>query len=122
MLAKAIIADMQTSSARAVARMEEASASVGEGVERANEAQSAVARIVCDSQQSSGVVAVISGAICEQSLACTDIAQQVERVAVGADDNAREASASAELAGQLSGLSHQMQTEIRKYRTDQDGR
>ena len=73
------------------------------GVERANAAQSAVTQIVSDSRRSADVVAEISGAIREQSLACTDIAQQVERVAVGADENAREASASATLAEQLAG-------------------
>jgi methyl-accepting chemotaxis protein len=117
-----IIAEMQASSTRAVKRMEEATESVGEGVERANAAQGAVTQIVSDSRRSADVVAEISGAIREQSLACTDIAQQVERVAVGADENAREAAASATLAEQLAGLSHQMQTEIRKYRTEKGGR
>ncbi|WP_417070013.1 methyl-accepting chemotaxis protein [Niveibacterium terrae] len=117
-----IIAEMQASSLRAATRMDEATESVGEGVERANAAQGAVTQIVSDSRRSADVVAEISGSIREQSLACTDIAQQVERVAVGADENAQEASASAALAEQLAGLSHQMQTEIRKYRTDKDSR
>ena len=107
---------IQQRSSQVAVRMNEAVASVREGVGEAGSASTAMAQIAGSAERSSNLVGEIANALREQSIASNTIAAQVETVAHMADENSHAASRSAELADELQRLASAMQQTVAAYR------
>ena len=107
---------IQQRSAQVALRMNEAVASVREGVSEAGSASASMEQIANSADRSCNLVGEIANALREQSIASNTIAGQVEKVAHMADENSHAATRSAELAGELQGLASAMQQTVAAYR------
>ena len=107
---------MQSSSQSAVRGIQLVVDRVQAGVASAEEASSAIQAIGTSSRSAVDMVADISDAIREQSMASTNIAQQVERIAQMSEENSSAAQATSDSAGELAGLAQKMQQVVGQYR------
>jgi methyl-accepting chemotaxis protein len=111
-----IINAIQSVSASAVKRMQEATEKVELGVEGAGQANDTMEEICRVATESVSLVADISHAIREQGAATNAIAQQVENVAQMVDENTQAANETADLANDLSVISSEMKRVVTAYR------
>ena len=107
---------MRTSASNAVAGMQGVVDKVSIGVERAQEANSAIQRIGEGSRRAVGMVEEITGAIREQGSATNNIATQVERIAQMSEGSSAAAERSAAAAQELDRLAAHMQEILSSYR------
>lgn len=101
---------------QAVASMERQVDQVQAGVEKASRANQAIARILESSDQVVASIAEISTALKEQSVASTEIAQSVERIAVMGEENSGAARESNDAAHQLAKLADELKQSVRRFR------
>ena len=99
-----MIGSVQESAQAAVATMQQAVAQVEAGVDRAQQAQTAIQEIAAGAGRVVGVVGDISSALREQGVAGQDLAANVEKVAQMAEENSAAAQAAAETAQTLGKL------------------
>ncbi len=111
-----IITAIQSVSASAVKRMEEAVTKVEQGVQGAGAANETMAEICNVATESVSLVADISHAIREQGAATNSIAQQVENVAQMVEENTQAANLTTALANDLAGISEEMRRVVTTYR------
>ena len=110
------IGTMRTSAGNAVVSMQGVVSKVALGVERAQEANAAIAQIGAGSRNAVGMVEEITAAIREQGSATNNIARQVERIAQMSEESSAAAGNSAEAAQDLDRLANEMQHIISSYR------
>lgn len=111
-----MIAAIQSGSRDAVASMKVGVSRVAAGVALATQAGESLAEIGDNARQVVGSVAHISNALSEQSVASSEIARNVERVARMADENCTAVAGTAETAAQLEGLSESLDAEVRRFK------
>ncbi|MFN4063099.1 MAG: methyl-accepting chemotaxis protein [Parazoarcus communis] len=107
---------MQSGARNAVSGMDQAVEQVERGVVHAQQAEESIRQIEDGSARTVEMVAEISDAIREQSVASSNIAQQVERVAQMTDENSAAAGSTSDTAHVLTGLAREMQAEVSRYR------
>ncbi|CAL92747.1 methyl-accepting chemotaxis protein [Azoarcus olearius] len=107
---------MQAGARNATGGMSAAVELVGVGVAHAQQAEASVRQIEDGARRTVDIVAEISDAIREQSVASSSIAQQVERVAQMTDENSAAAASTSDTAVGLEGLAQEMQGEVARYR------
>ncbi len=96
------IREIQQGTSAAVAQIESGSARVGKGVQLANNAGEALARIVESSQRVGEMIASIAAASTEQSAAAGEIARSVEQINAVTKESAQGAHQAAQAATSLS--------------------
>ncbi|WP_024304624.1 methyl-accepting chemotaxis protein [Pseudogulbenkiania sp. MAI-1] len=111
-----IIAAIQQVSGNVVGRMQQTVQQVEQGQEGVQSAQQSMGSLHEGASQSARLVAEISDAIREQGTATNSIAQQVEMVAQGAEENSSAASQAAALAARLEEVAASMRQEVSAYR------
>ena len=111
----AMINQVQSLSASAVHRMQEAVHKVAAGVASAGDARQKMNDICSVAGDSEAMVQDISHAIREQGEATDVIAQQVENVAQQANENSRSADSCQKLAHELTAIAHGMDDVLRSY-------
>ncbi len=97
--------------------MEQSVASAGGGVETANAASTAIARITTGAHEVDRVVGEISVALREQGTAASDIAVNVERIAEMAEQNAVVVKQTSEAARNLRTVAARMEGVLGRFRT-----
>ncbi|BAK78844.1 methyl-accepting chemotaxis sensory transducer [Pseudogulbenkiania sp. NH8B] len=112
----AIIAAIQQVSGSVVGRMQQTVQQVEQGQEGVQSAQQSMSSLHHGASQSARLVTEISDAIREQGMATNSIAQQVEVVAQGAEENSCAASQAAALAARLEEVAGSMRQEVSAYR------
>lgn len=110
------IAAMQVNAQNTVDGMKAVGERVTLGVERANEANSAITQIRNSSGRAVDRVAEISDAIREQGIASTNIAQQVEKIAQMSEENHAAAENTSSTAEELDHLAVRMKEIVSQYR------
>jgi len=90
---------------------------VGHGVELANQAGNSINQIRDGSLRVSAVVNGISDSISEQSVASTDIAQQLEAIAQMSEESAIAVRQTAESARHLQTLSTDLRQMVAQFKT-----
>jgi methyl-accepting chemotaxis protein len=111
-----MIGSIQESTEGAVTSMQGSVKTVEAGVKLAQSAESAMQSIHDGASRVVQVVADMSAALSEQSAAATAIAQQVERVAQGADESSAAARGTADSAKELSALAGNMDRELARFK------
>ena len=111
----AMINQVQSLSASAVHRMQEAVHKVAAGVASAGDARQKMNDICSVAGDNEAMVQDISHAIREQGEATDVIAQQVENVAQQANENSRSADSCQKLAHELTAIAHGMDDVLRSY-------
>jgi methyl-accepting chemotaxis protein len=111
-----MIGGIQEGAQHAVLAMEEGVERVGEGVDRASQAGTAIARIHTGAGRTVNAINEISDALGEQSAASTEIARQVEGIAQMAESNSISSQASARTAQQLKDLAVRLEQDIGHFR------
>jgi len=107
---------MRGSASNAVSSMQGVVSKVTVGVERAQEANTAIHQIGGGSRNAVAMVEEIAAAIREQGSATNNIATQVERIAQMSEESSASASHSAESAKALDRLATDMQRIVSAYR------
>ncbi|MDY0073313.1 MAG: methyl-accepting chemotaxis protein [Thauera sp.] len=110
-----MVGSIQQGTAHAVLSMEEGVARVREGVQLSTQAGEAMAQINTGAGQVLAAVKEISLAINEQTLASSEIAQSVERIAMMAGDNNLAAGSSLRTAHELEELASGLQGQISRF-------
>ena len=110
-----IIAAIQQVSGNVVGRMQQTVQQVEQGQEGVQSAQQSMSSLHDGAGQSARLAAEISDAIREQGMATNSIAQQVEVVAQGAEENSSAASQAAALAARLEQVAASMRREVSAY-------
>lgn len=110
------IAAMQVSAQSAVRGMHAVASHVESGVQQASEASESMTRIGRSAQQTVDMVGEISLAIREQSMASTNIAKQVERIAQMTEENSAAAQSTADTARELDQVAAEMQRVVAQFR------
>ena len=111
-----IVGKIQSGTQNAVSSMEGGVAQVNQGVELAGQAGDAINQISAGAQRVSHVVSDISNAIREQSLASSDIAHNVERVAQMSDENHAAAEETASTARNLEDLAAELESTVAMFK------
>ena len=107
---------MRVSASNAVASMESVVSKVNVGVERSQEANTAIQQIGRSSRDAVEMVEEIAGAIREQGAATNNIALQVEKIAQMSEQSSAGASNCASAAEHLDVLASRIQNTIAAYR------
>ncbi|WP_319240224.1 methyl-accepting chemotaxis protein [uncultured Propionivibrio sp.] len=110
------IAAMRDSAGGAVSSMQRVVEKVGEGVEKAEEANQSIRVIGESSRAAVSMVEEITSAIREQAAATNNIAVQVEKIAQMSEESSAAARHSAETAQQLDSLATEMQSIVSAYK------
>ena len=100
----------------AVGSMEVCVTEVNKGVELAGQAGEVITRISAGAQQVNHAVSDISGAIREQSIAISEVARNVERVAQMSDENYVTAQNAASSAHNLEDLAQGLESTVAKFK------
>ena len=108
---------MEESKNALAARLEVAVERVASGVTNANEADATISRIVADAERVGAVVAEISGALEEQSIAATDIARHVEQITGMTEGSAAIGSAVAREVEDLRNVAGALTSMVARFRT-----
>ncbi|KFB67741.1 methyl-accepting chemotaxis protein [Candidatus Accumulibacter vicinus] len=111
-----MISAIQAGTSDAVASMKIGVNRVTEGVTLARQAGTSLAEIGDNARQVVQKVADISSALHEQSVANSEIARSVERVARMAEENSSAVAGNAATAAQLERLSQGLDAEVRRFR------
>ena len=112
-----MILAVQTDTATAVSSMKQGVERVSTGVEQAQLAGEAIAKVQSQSRQVLDAVSEISVALREQAAASTEIAQNVERIAQMAEENNAAASGNAATSDTLRKLAQALNGAIARFRT-----
>lgn len=112
-----MIGAIQSGTATAVSSMKLGVERVGTGVEQAQLAGGAIAQVQVRSRQVVDAVSEITIALREQAAASTEIAQNVERIAQGAEENNDAATGNANTANRLSKLAETLNNAVDKFKT-----
>jgi methyl-accepting chemotaxis protein len=112
----AMIGKIQDGSQQAVASMGVGVNCVNEGVILAGQADGAIRQIQGGSQQVGVAIADITSAIKEQTVASSEIAQLVERVAQMSDENSTAIQNSSAVAQDLQNLAIGLKNSVEKFR------
>lgn len=107
---------MRNSASDAVASMQGVVSKVSRGVERAQEANTAMRQISEDARGTVSMIGEIAEAIREQGSATNNIATQVERIAQMSEESSAAAANSAQAANELDRLASDMQRIVASYR------
>ena len=107
-----IVGKIQSGTKNAVSSMEGGVFQVNQGVELAGQASDAINQISTGAQRVSHVVSDISNVIREQSIASSDIARNVERVAQMSDENHAAAEDTASAARNLESLAAELENTV----------
>ena len=110
------IGAMRSGASDAVASMESVVAKVQIGVDRAQEANTAIKKIGESSRHTVAMVEEIAEAIREQGSATNNIATQVERIAQMSEESSAAAGNSAQSASELDRLATEMHDVVAAYR------
>lgn len=110
-----LISAIQGSVSEVSAVMARSVESASGGVEVANEAGHAVAEITESARAVNRVVTDISEALKEQSIAASDIARNVERIAQMAEKNAGVVGETSAAATELRGIAVQMESALKRF-------
>ena len=113
----AMIEAVQTGTATAVSSMKQGVQRVSSGVAQAQLAGEAIGQVQAQSRQVLSAVSEISVALREQATASTDIAQNVERIALMAEENSAAASGNATTSESLRKLSQGLSAAIAQFKT-----
>jgi methyl-accepting chemotaxis protein len=113
----AMIEAVQTGTATAVSSMKQGVQRVSSGVAQAQLAGEAIGQVQAQSRQVLSAVSEISLALREQATASTDIAQNVERIALMAEENSAAASGNATTSESLRKLSQGLSAAIAQFKT-----
>jgi len=100
----------------AVGSMEVCVTQVNQGVELAGQAGEAITQISAGAQQVNHVVSDISSAIREQSMAISEVARNVERVAQMSDENHATAQNAASAVRNLEDLAGVLESTVAKFK------
>jgi methyl-accepting chemotaxis protein len=111
-----IVGKIQGGTKNAVGSMETGVAQVNQGVELAGKAGEAIGQIRSGAQKVSHAASDISAAIKEQSVASTDIARNVEKVAQMSDENHAAIQGVASSAHGLENLAEELEGAVRKFK------
>ncbi len=111
-----IVGKIQEGTKNAVNSMEMGVSQVNKGVELAGQADDAINQISAGAQRVSHVASDISSAIKEQSVASSDIARNVERVAQMSDENHAAIQEVASSARNLESLAEEMENTVGKFK------
>jgi methyl-accepting chemotaxis protein len=111
-----IVGKIQGGTKNAVSSMETGVSQVNQGVELAGQAGEAISQISSGAQKVSHAASDISAAIQEQSVASTDIAKNVERVAQMSDENHAAIQEVASAAHNLENLAEELESAVRKFK------
>ena len=112
----ATISTMQQNAKSTVDSIREVELTVEMGVKRAGEASDAIVKIEDGASQAVTSVSEITDALREQSIASTNIAQQVERIAQMAEENTAAAVSTSGTALELDGLARDMKQVVSQFR------
>ncbi len=112
----ATISTMQQNAKSTVDSIREVELTVEMGVKRAGEASDAIVQIEDGASQAVTSVSEITDALREQSIASTNIAQQVERIAQMAEENTAAAVSTSGTALELDGLARDMKQVVSQFR------
>ncbi|MDP3440302.1 MAG: methyl-accepting chemotaxis protein, partial [Azonexus sp.] len=112
-----MIGAIQSGTATAVSSMKQGVLRVAAGVEQAKLAGGAISQVQMQARQVVDAVSEISVALHEQAAASTEIAQNVERIAQGAEENNAAARGNADTAGHLRQLAEKLSSEVAHFRT-----
>jgi methyl-accepting chemotaxis protein len=108
---------IQSGTATAVSSMKLGVLRVANGVAQAEKAGGAIAQVQAQSRHLRCAVDEISTALREQSVASTEIAKNIERIAQMAEENNIAASGNTETAGNLRQLAETLNTAVSRFRT-----
>ncbi len=111
-----IVGRIQNGTKNAVSSMEGGVTQVNQGVDLAGQAGDAINQISAGAQRVSHVVSDISNAIKEQSIASSDIARNVERVAQMSDENYAAAQETAAIARNLENLAAELEGAVAMFK------
>jgi methyl-accepting chemotaxis protein len=111
-----LLGRVQDGAVNASRSMDDAVAAVTAGVESARSAGDAIERIQSGANDMVGMVAEITDAVKEQSVASTHIAQEVERIAQMAEENSAESANTADGARQLDEMALSIKSAVSVYR------
>ena len=111
-----IVSKIQEGTKNAVSSMETGVTQVNQGVGLAGQAGEAINQISAGAQKVSHTASDISSAIKEQSVASTDIAKNVEKVAQMSDENHAAIQEVASSAQNLEGLASELEGVVRKFK------
>jgi aerotaxis receptor len=112
----AMISKIQNGTQRAVHEMEAGVQRVGDGVDLAHRAGDSVTDIRHSAERATQAVDDISLALKEQSVAARDIAQKVERIAQGSEENSAAVAQTAASAQRLEHLAHELNQLASRFR------
>jgi len=112
-----MVAKIQNGTRSAVSSMQAGVHQVSSGVELANQAGNSINQIRDGSLRVSAVVNGISDSISEQSVASTDIAQQLEAIAQMSEESAIAVRQTAESARHLQTLSTDLRQMVAQFKT-----
>ena len=111
-----LLGRVQDGAVNASRSMDDAVEAVTAGVESARSAGDAIERIQNGANDMVGMVAEITDAVKEQSVASTHIAQEVERIAQMAEENSAESANTADGARQLDEMALSIKSAVSVYR------
>ena len=111
-----IVGKIQSGTKNAVSSMEGGVIQVNQGVELAGQAGDAINQISAGAKRVSHVVSDISNAIRERSIASSDIARNVERVAQMSDENHAAAEETASTARNLEDLAAELESTVAMFK------
>ncbi|HWV17080.1 MAG TPA: methyl-accepting chemotaxis protein [Rhodocyclaceae bacterium] len=111
-----LLGRVQDGAVNASRSMDDAVEAVTAGVESARSAGDAIERIQNGANDMVGMVAEITDAVKEQSVASTHIAQEVERIAQMAEENSAESANTADGARQLDEMALSIKSAVSIYR------
>jgi len=112
----AMIGKIQQGTQRAVHEMEAGVKRVGDGVDLAHQAGDSVTGIRDSAEQATRAVDDINLALKEQAVAARDIAQKVERIAQGSEENSAAVAQTAASAQRLEQLAGELNALARRFR------
>jgi methyl-accepting chemotaxis protein len=112
-----MIGAIQSGTATAVTSMKRGVQRVAAGVEQAQLAGDAIGQVQTHARQVVNAVSEISASLHEQAASSTDIAQNVERIALMAEENNAAASGNADTATELRQLAENLNSEVAHFRT-----
>ncbi len=112
-----MILAVQTGTATAVSSMKQGVERVSAGVEQAQLAGEAIAKVQSQSRQVLDAVSEITVSLREQAAASTEIAQNVERIAQMAEENNAAATGNAATSETLRTLAQALNSAIARFRT-----
>jgi PAS domain S-box-containing protein len=111
-----MIGKIQQGTQRAVQEMEAGVKRVGGGVDLAHKAGNSVTGIRSSAEQATRAVDDINLALKEQAVAARDIAQKVERIAQGSEENSAAVAQTAASAQRLEHLAHELNLLASRFR------